>query len=125
MHRRQDREMKIHCKAHGKYSQKEESLKPSLFLSCRTLERQEFPFTWESGICFKAHCFLSNDASFWYHHSVVRNQEVTTLTHSFPKSATPLEQISKCITASSAFPAKQILEDKRASNKGAHSPNPN
>lgn len=112
----------------GKSSAKEVSLK------CPAGHREGSRgslFTWKSGICFKACCSLSKDTSLGYHHPVVRNQEVTNLTYSFQRSAitTRLEfklyHSTLSLSSEISFCTKQIWENKRASNREAHSPNPN
>jgi len=85
-------------------------------------------FTWKSGICLKVHCFLSKDTSLWYRHSVVRNQEVTNLTHSFQKRAVTTRLEFKLyhsiinLSSEISFCTRQMWEDK--SNKEPHSSNP-
>lgn len=96
----------------------------SLASSCPAGHWEGSLFTWKSGIGFKARCF-SKDASLWYHDSVVRNQEVINLTHSFQKSVTTtriefkLYQSILSLSNDISFCTRQIWEDKRASNRAS------
>lgn len=107
------------------------SLKSCLFLSCRTLGRQQgFTFHLEIWYLFQSSRFSFKGHLPWISSSAVRNQKVTNLTHSFQKSVitTRLEcklyQSILKLSSEISFCTRQIWEDERASNKEPHSPNP-